>query len=71
MTDDKAPTYKELVAQVEMLQNRLDEADANYVRIRREPADAAPTALAGGEAVLTTSGLYFGLGGGVKSTALS
>lgn len=68
---DKGPTYPELVEQVTLLQNRLDEAEANYVRIRREPAGTAPTALGGGEAVLTLTGLYFGLGGGVKSTALS
>ena len=63
--------YNELVEQVQLLQSQLDERIANYMWIRREPASGAPTALDGGTAVYTSTGLFLGVDGGVVSATLS
>jgi len=65
------PTYPELVEQVRFMQSKLAEMEAKYVWIRREPAISAPGSLDGGSAVLTSTGLYFGVGGAVVSTTLA
>lgn len=67
----ESPSYKDLVAQVELLQNRLDERIANYVWIKREPSDSVPSSLDGGSAVLTSTGLHFGIDGGVGTATLT
>ena len=67
MGETSTPTYEQLVATVEQLQNRLDEMESNYMRIRREPATDVPTSLDGGEAVITSTGIHMGVDGGVKT----
>ncbi len=62
-------TYEELVAAVEKLQNRLNESDSKYIRIRREPATDVPSSLDGGEAVVSSTGIHMGVDGGVKTAA--
>ena len=67
----ESPTYEELVAQVRLLQSRQDERIANYVWIKREPSDSVPASLDGGSAVLTSTGLHFGIDGGVGTATLA
>lgn len=61
------PSYEELVQAVNTLQNKVNDLENNYIKIRREPATSTPTSLDGGEAVLTPTGLSLGVGGGVAN----
>ncbi len=67
MGETSTPTYEQLTSIVEQLQNRVNELESNYIRIRREPATDVPTSLDGGEAVITSTGIHVGVDGGVKT----
>ncbi len=67
MGETSTPTYEQLTTIVEQLQNRVNELESNYIRIRRDPAIDVPTSLDGGEAVITSTGIHMGIDGGVKT----
>ena len=59
------PGYDELVEMVGLLENRLDSLINDNIQIRKDTASSTPTSLDNGTAVLTSTGLNFGVSGGV------